>query len=323
VAHAGPLAATVAGKRASTVGRFAPSPTGPLHFGSLVAALGSFLSARAAGGRWLLRVEDVDQPRSVPGAADAILQALEHHGLGWDGPVLWQSQRTDAYQAALEQLRRAGWVYGCSCSRREIAAAARRGVAGAVYPGSCRQRARPWSGREALRLRSTSPGIRYRDAVQGDQLQELEAEVGDFVLRRADGLHTYQLAVVIDDAAQGMTEVVRGADLLGSTPRQILLQQRLGLPTPRYAHLPVAVDAAGQKLSKQSGAAPLRLHAPGRNLVAGLEFLGQGPPPELAREAVGTIIDWALTNWSPQQIPRVAALPVPAAGGGLADPGAA
>lgn len=278
-------------------GRFAPSPTGPLHFGSLVAALGSFLEARRRGGEWLLRIEDVDTPRTVPGAADAILHALERYGLWWDGPVTYQSQRSGLYQAALEHLRSAGWVYPCGCSRRDLVSGP-RGVDGAPrYPGNCRHGLRSTGRPCALRLRVSAAPISFRDALQGERCQCLEHEVGDFVLRRADGCFSYQLAVVVDDADQHITQVVRGADLLDSTPRQIYLQRLLALATPEYAHLPVALDGHGHKLSKQTGATPLAEGNPSPTLWAALRFLGQQPPPELANAPIATLMSWAVEHW--------------------------
>jgi glutamyl-Q tRNA(Asp) synthetase len=274
------------------VGRFAPSPTGPLHFGSLVAALASWLDARAARGRWLVRIEDLDAPRSQPGAADEILRTLEKLGLGWDGPVLYQSRRADSYQAALQRL--AGKTYWCACSRREIADSS-LGLAadGAqIYPGTCRGGIAPGKARRALRLRISKEAISFDDRVQGRQQQILDAQVGDFVLQRADEQFVYQLAVVVDDAAQGVTDVVRGADLLDSTPRQIYLQRLLGYPTPRYLHVPAAVNAAGEKLSKQTGAAATTR---GKDAVRrALSFLGQPEVDDLAQ---------AVTSWNPALIP--------------------
>src|SRR5688572_18183024 len=239
------------------VGRFAPSPTGPLHFGSLVAALASWLDARAARGRWLVRIEDLDAPRAQPGAADDILRTLGELGLVWDAPLVYQSQRSETYRAALQALQH--HVYWCGCTRREIADSS-LGLAadGAqIYPGTCRNGIAQGKAPRALRVRTTSEEIRFNDRVQGPQRQVVEAEVGDFVLYRADEQIAYQLAVVIDDAKQGVTDVVRGADLLDSTARQIYLQRLLGYPQPRYLHVPAAVNAAGEKLSKQTGAAPI------------------------------------------------------------------
>ncbi len=289
-------------------GRFAPSPTGPLHFGSLVAALASFLEARRHGGEWLLRIEDVDTPRGAPGAADAILRALDRHGLHWDGPVWYQSQRRDCYQAALERLLRAGLAYPCTCTRRELAAHASHARDGSpIYPGHCRGGIRQPGRPAAIRLRVADVSLTFQDALQGSCEQRLEREVGDFVIRRADGLFAYQLAVVVDDAAQGITQVVRGSDLLDSTPRQIHLQNLLDLPTPAYAHLPVAVDRRGHKLGKQTGAAPLDLDKPGLALMAALHFLGQNPPPDLSGESPAAILAWARACWRLERAPAIPA----------------
>ena len=275
------------------VGRFAPSPTGPLHFGSLVAALASWLDARAAGGRWLVRIEDLDAPRVVPGAAADILRALSELGLTWDGDVTFQSARTARYDAALHALD--GSTYWCGCTRREIADSA-LGLAadGAqIYPGTCRSGIAPDKAPRALRLRTTGEPVRFTDRIQGAQEQVLARDVGDFVLLRADRQYAYQLAVVVDDAEQGVTDVVRGADLLDSTPRQIILQRRLGYPTPRYLHVPAAVNAAGEKLSKQTGAAPIA--APKPALRRALAHLGQRETDDLRQ---------AVASWNPALIPR-------------------
>ena len=238
-------------------GRFAPSPTGPLHFGSLIAALGSYLDARASGGKWLVRIEDVDTPRTVPGAADAILRTLEACAMHWDGTIEYQSARGDAYEAALEVLRRQGQLYPCACSRREIADSATAGIEGYVYPGTCAHGMPAGRSARAWRVRTDAAVIEFDDALQGRIRQDVKQDIGDFVLYRADAIYAYQIAVAVDDAHQGITHVVRGSDLLESTPRQILLQRLLGLPTPHYAHLPVAVNARGQKLSKQTHARAL------------------------------------------------------------------
>jgi len=277
-------------------GRFAPSPSGPLHFGSLVAALASWLDARATASRWLLRIEDLDQPRVQPGAADEILRSLDRLGLYWDGEVIFQSRRIALYEQALACLRE---TYLCGCSRREIAdSAVSLAADGAqVYPGTCRAGMPAGKTARALRVRVTGT-VSFDDRVQGSLNQDLERQVGDFVLRRADGQFAYQLAVVVDDADQGVTDVVRGADLLESTPRQIYLQGRLGFPTPRYLHVPVAIDASGDKLSKHTGARPIDR----RDLRRALRFLGQ-PPSETLQEAVSA--------WNPALIPlrRAAATP--------------
>jgi glutamyl-Q tRNA(Asp) synthetase len=280
------------------IGRFAPSPTGPLHMGSLIAALASWLDARAAGGRWLVRMEDLDRPRCVPGAAKAILDTLVRIGLDWDGDVVYQSARLDLYRSALARLQ--AHVYWCGCSRREIAdsSLALAADGAPIYPGTCRHESvrRP----RALRVRTSSEAISFHDRVQGAQAQTLERDIGDFVLYRADGLFAYQLAVVVDDADQGITDVVRGADLLDSTARQIYLQRLLAWPTPRYLHVPVVVDAAGEKLSKQTGAQPVP--AAMASIRAALRFLGQ---PEAAN------LDEAVRNWDPALISPRRALALP------------
>ena len=268
-------------------GRFAPSPTGLLHAGSLVAALASWLDARAHGGRWLVRIEDVDTPRCVPGADQAILQQLAACGLVPDGPVLWQSQRGDAYAAALQSLVNQGWAYPCGCSRKDIAApqtVTRHSAA--VYPGTCRgglngKPARAWrlnvlAVQQALGLPAVT---HWQDRRLGPQQQNVAEEVGDFVLRRADGLWAYQLAVVVDDAAQGVSHVVRGQDLADNTARQILLQRALGLPTPQYLHTPLVMGANGEKLSKQNGALALDLSDPLAALGQAAQVLGLPAQP--------------------------------------------
>ncbi|MFN7087955.1 MAG: tRNA glutamyl-Q(34) synthetase GluQRS [Burkholderiales bacterium] len=285
-------------------GRFAPSPTGPLHFGSLVAAVGSYLEARVHRGAWLVRIEDLDAPRTVAGADAAILRALEACGMQWDGSIVYQSARRDAYHAALHRLRRQGLVYACACSRREIADSGIVGSEGFVYPGTCRHELPVGKPARALRLTTHAAAIEFDDALQGRIAQNVAAEIGDFVLYRHDRVYAYQLAVVVDDAAQGITDVVRGADLLDSTPRQIHLQRLLGLATPRYAHLPVAVNAAGEKLSKQTLAPPLDASRPAPLLVAALAFLGQQPPATLAAASVREIWQWALENWRIGRVPR-------------------
>ena len=274
------------------VGRFAPSPTGPLHFGSLVAALASWLDARAAEGRWLVRIEDLDAPRVLSGAADDILRTLDRLGLGWDGPVVYQSRRSASYKAALESLD----TYWCGCTRREIADSSigRASDGAQIYPGTCRAGLAPGRTPRALRVRTGGEEIAFTDRVQGPQRQVLEREIGDFVLLRADGQFAYQLAVVVDDAEQGVTDVVRGADLLDSTPRQIFLQRLLGYPMPRYLHVPAAVNQAGEKLSKQTGARPVDIKRKAEELARALTFLGQSETDDLAQ---------AVANWKPELIP--------------------
>ncbi|MCA1245173.1 tRNA glutamyl-Q(34) synthetase GluQRS [Massilia sp. MS-15] len=286
------------------VGRFAPSPTGPLHAGSLVAALASYLDARAHHGRWLVRIEDIDEGRSVPGAAEAILALLERLGMRADGEVVWQSRRKHLYQAAAERI--AAHTYPCGCNRREIADS-RLGFApdgAAIYPGTCRHGLPQGRAMRSLRLRVPDPGydvVGFTDRFAGDVSQRLAAESGDFVLKRADGFWAYQLAVVVDDAEQGVTDVVRGADLLDSTPRQIFLQRVLGVPTPRYLHVPVVRNAEGEKLSKQTGALAL---APGDEagaveaLLQAARFLQLELEPRLGRPAsLAAFWDAALPAW--------------------------
>ena len=266
------------------VGRFAPSPSGPLHAGSLAAALASWLDARAHDGRWLLRIEDVDTPRTAPGAAQVIMAQLEAMGLAWDGEIIWQSRRGAAYQAAFDALSARGLVYGCGCTRREIADSALRGQSapGAdgerPYPGTCRHGLPPGRQARAWRLRVPEGLERFEDRWLGPQEQDVAQAVGDFALRRADGLWAYQLAVVVDDAAQGVTHVVRGADLLSSTARQRVLGRLLDLPPVRYMHVPLILDAAsGLKLSKQNGAPPIDTRAPLVALEAAWSALGFAP----------------------------------------------
>lgn len=264
-------------------GRFAPTPSGALHFGSLVAALGSYLDARTQDGAWLVRMEDVDPPRVVPGAADAILRTLDAFGFEWDGPVMLQSARGEAYLEAMSVLRGKGRLYPCTCTRKQLGEAARRGIDGPVYPGICRSLGQV-VGPAAQRLRVPLERVEFLDRQQGRIACDVADECGDYVLRRADGVFSYQLAVVVDDAAQGITHVVRGADLITSTPRQIVLQRALGLPTPVYMHVPVVLDGQGHKLSKQTLAAPIDGRAGLPLLQAALGFLGgklEGEPDNL------------------------------------------
>ena len=319
--NAGAVAPREPAARTRYRGRFAPSPTGPLHFGSLVAALASFCDARAAGGEWLLRIEDVDTPRARRGAEDQILAALERYGFAWNGDIVRQSQRMPLYEEALARLRVGGHAYACACTRRELESAP-LGIAGErVYPGTCRDGIPPSRGgrrQRAWRVRVADAIVECNDRLQGTQRQALARDVGDFVVRRADGLFAYQLAVVVDDAEQGITDVVRGADLLSSTPRQVLLQELLGLPTPFYLHVPVAINAAGEKLSKQTRAAPLP-DSPLPALLAAWRFLGQEPPADTPAN-VGEFWRWAHASWKVSRLPPVPMLPAAAATG---DEGAA
>jgi glutamyl-Q tRNA(Asp) synthetase len=287
----------------SYVGRFAPSPTGPLHFGSLIAALGRCLDARANNGKWLLRIDDIDPPREFPGATGGILRTLEEFGFEWDGAVLLQSTRHEAYRTALQQLQNGGLAFFCTCSRKQIAE-----EGDTVYPGTCRRHTGTPAGQQySIRLRVDADKTAFNDLVQGTCAQNLRAEIGDFVLRRRDGFYSYHLACSLDDAWQNVTHVVRGADLLDSTPRQIYLQQLLSLPTPRYAHLPVATNASGQKLSKQNLARALDTGHRVQLLWDALQFLGQEPPQDLKTADLKSTWEWARTNWSLQKIPAMPA----------------
>jgi glutamyl-Q tRNA(Asp) synthetase len=292
-------------------GRFAPSPTGPLHFGSLVAAVGSYLDARHHLGEWQLRIEDIDPPREVPGAADAILRTLEAFGLEWDGPVSYQSQRRDRYDAALERLKARGFLYGCACTRKEIADSEIPGNNGLVYPGTCRGGLPAGRQARSLRLRVDACEIRVHDRLQGLACQVLHETVGDFIVRRADGFVAYQLAVVVDDARQEMTHVVRGADLLDSTPRQIYLQRLLELPTPDYLHLPVAVNVTGEKLAKQTRAREVTPEHAGRILRDVLRFLHQRLPESADAATPAELLQWAIAHWDFAAIPGGRTLPAP------------
>jgi glutamyl-Q tRNA(Asp) synthetase len=289
----------------SYVGRFAPSPTGPLHFGSLVAALGSCLEARAHDGKWLLRMEDVDEPRCSAGSADDILRTLEACGFEWDGPVMLQTVRKDRYREVLDGLISSGHAYPCACTRRELADSALAHDGAHIYPGTCRNGLPAGKAARAWRLRVEEAAICFDDAVQGRLCQNLAREVGDVVLLRADGYFAYQLAVVVDDADQGITHVVRGADLLDSTPRQVFLQRCLGLSTPAYAHLPVAVNERGEKLSKQTLAPPVDAGNPVPALCEAMSFLGQCPPADLRRAATADFWAWARDGWSLARVPRI------------------
>jgi len=284
-------------------GRFAPSPTGPLHFGSLIAAVGSYLEAHHHAGQWLLRMEDLDPPREMKGAADDILRCLQAFGFEWQGEVLYQSQRQQAYIAAIEQLTDNGLTFACQCSRKQL-----NGFA--VYPGHCHPRTIADNPNNAIRLLTQNPPqlIQFKDRLQGHQQQNIATEVGDFVIRRADGLFAYQLAVVVDDAEQGITEVVRGSDLLSVTPRQIYLQHALGLNTPHYGHLPIAINSNGEKLSKQTFAKPLNSDQPTPQLWMALTFLGQNPPSELQHDRLEILWQWAKQHWQWSNIPPAAAI---------------
>ena len=298
-------------------GRFAPSPSGPLHFGSLVAAVASWLEARVRSGEWLLRIEDLDPPREKPGAADDIVATLDRLGLHWDGAVLRQSTRLDAYRAALDRLAADGLLRNCTCTRAALAALPenQRPDSGdeLFHPSQCLPAAGTPAAGAARRFRVPDRDVEFVDRVQGLQVINVARCVGDFVLKRRDGLFAYQLAVVVDDAEQGISDIVRGADLLSSTPRQILLQRALGLPSVTYMHVPLAVGRDGLKLSKSEDAPGLMLAAPARQAVAALEFLGQEPPCELARGGVAAVWGWAVTHWHPERIAGLVSRMAPAA----------
>lgn len=286
-------------------GRFAPSPSGPLHFGSIVAALGSCLEARSRGGQWLVRMEDVDEPRCSRQAADQILRDLEALGFAWDGEVMVQSRRKERYGEILDRLKRSGMVYPCACSRKDLAAMP-VGIDGSPrYPGTCRAGLRPGQPARAWRLRVEDAVVDFDDGVQGHCSQRPARDVGDFVLLRADGYYAYQLAVVVDDADQGMTHVVRGADLLDSTPRQIYLQRCLGFPLPDYVHLPVAVNAVGEKLSKQTLAPAVDVARPLATLLAAWQFLGQTAPQAGEISSLAGFWPWAIAHWQLGRVPKV------------------
>lgn len=277
-----------------------------MHFGSLVTAVGSYCLARRAGGQWLLRMEDLDTPRVVPGAADEILRTLETLGLHWDGEVLYQSRRTTCYEAALERLHGDGHVFPCACSRKEVLASApHAGEEGPVYAGTCRNGLPQGREPRAWRLRVPKRTVTFRDCLGGDFQQCLATGVGDFVLRRADGLFAYQLAVVVDDAASGVSQVVRGADLLGSTPRQIYLHECLGYAVPCYAHLPLVLSPEGDKISKRHGTLSLRDIDDGTLVWRALRFLGQMPPETLRAAPPAELLAWGVAHFDPGRVPRL------------------
>jgi glutamyl-Q tRNA(Asp) synthetase len=287
------------------IGRFAPSPTGPLHFGSLVTAVASYCEAKTHNGKWLLRMEDLDKPREVKGAADTILRQLDTFGFEWDGSVAYQSQRSHLYADALELLSQRQLIYPCTCTRKEIAdSSSTVGVDGVIYPKTCLQRPIKPNTPAAWRIKTPNIRISFIDAIQGEVSQNLSTDIGDFILKRADGLFAYQLAVVVDDATQGITHIVRGADLLDSTPRQIYLQQLLNYPLLNYAHIPLVRNLAGEKLSKQTLAEPLDLSRAAHNLYEAFKFLEQSPPKSMQNQSLKDIWLWANTNWRLANIPQ-------------------
>ncbi|WDH52500.1 MULTISPECIES: tRNA glutamyl-Q(34) synthetase GluQRS [Pseudomonas] len=286
----------------SYIGRFAPTPSGHLHFGSLVAALASYLDARAVGGRWLLRMEDLDPPREEPGAQAAILKALESYGFEWDGEMVRQSERHAAYAEVLKRLFNQGLAYACTCSRKQLE------PYHGIYPGLCRNAEH---GQEdgAIRLRVPELEYRFTDRVQGEFRQHLGRDVGDFVIRRRDGLYAYQLAVVLDDAWQGVTDIVRGADLLDSTPRQLYLQELLGLPQPRYLHVPLITQPDGHKLGKSYRSPPLAADQATPLLLRALRALGQKTDSEMVHASPREVLSWGIEHWDALLIPRTMSVP--------------
>ena len=289
-----------------SIGRFAPSPTGPLHFGSLVAAVSSYLNVKQKNGKWLVRIEDIDPPREVPGSSDKILSQLERHGLFWDGQIVYQSSRLERYHEILNQLSRDGFVYSCQCNRQRLIAL------NGVYDGKCRNlglgsknnSSRIAIDRVVSNLDHSSDTIAFNDKIMGYYSQHLLREVGDFVLQRRDGLISYQLAVVVDDFEQGITQIVRGTDLLESTPRQILLQKCLKYTTPDYIHIPLVVDCSGQKLSKQNFAKSIIDGRENETLWIALKWLQQNPPQELRQESVTKILNWGIAHWDLSKLPK-------------------
>jgi glutamyl-Q tRNA(Asp) synthetase len=283
------------------IGRFAPSPTGPLHYGTMVAAIASFLQARAHDGKWLLRIEDVDTGRCIKGVDTQMLNTLEAFAMHWDGEVVYQSQRTLIYEQALYNLEHKNLIYPCTCSRRQLID--ETGLASPVYPGTCKGMTH-WPSKDyAVRLKVPDEIIQFDDAVYARQQQQLADEVGDFIIKRRDGLFAYQLAVVVDDAAQGISEVVRGADLLDSTARQMYLQRCLGYAQPDYLHLPLVLDEAGNKLGKSTGAAAIDNKDPRTTIISILNFLGQSLPAAIEQVSLDELWQHAIALWNPGRIP--------------------
>ncbi len=291
------------------VGRFAPSPTGPLHFGSLVAATASYLQARSRGGKWIVRIEDIDPPREQPGASDAIIAMLKRYAFEWDGPVLYQSHSAQQHADALNFLIDNGHAYRCGCSRKDLIDVA-SGALGSIYPGTCR------NGTDAnefsIRVRTDDSILAFHDGLQGKQSQCLASESGDFIIRRRDELIAYQLAVVVDDQRQGITEIVRGIDIMDSTPRQLWLQQLLGYNTPHYRHIPVITHANGDKLSKLTGAAAIPQDDQVAVLYKCLEILRQDPPAKLRTKPLPAFWDWAVSRWNINHLDGIQAIVDPA-----------
>lgn len=292
---------TAAAENESTyVGRFAPSPTGPLHFGSLVAAISSYLDAKFNNGLWLVRIEDLDPPREPKGASDLILSQLQTFGLEWDGDVLFQSTRIDAYQSALDKLDQKSLTYRCDCTRVSIRAK------GSIYDGYCRTRDKAPTRDFAIRVKTSDMPIRFKDDIRGIFKQNIEKDVGDFIVKRKDSLFAYHLAVVVDDDFQQITHIVRGSDLIDSTPRQIYLQEMLGLRTPNYAHIPIAVNDHDLKLSKQNFSKGIEKQDASALIFKSLKFLGYDPPNMMIKASVREQLQWALCNWDIHSVPKLA-----------------
>ncbi|GAA0398424.1 tRNA glutamyl-Q(34) synthetase GluQRS [Cocleimonas flava] len=299
----------------SVIGRFAPSPTGPLHFGSLVAAVASYLAAKTQNnGKWFLRIEDVDTQREQPGASQSIIQTLESFGFAWDGDILFQSEQTERYQTALERI--SDHIYPCSCTRKYLQSLSDISTYGYLYPGICRNGINnPDIQNPSIRVKTNKQEICFQDLCQPHVIgQSIEQEIGDFILKRRDGLFAYQLAVVVDDAFQEINQVVRGSDILDNTPRQIFLQQLLGYPQLEYLHFPTAVTADGKKLSKQNHSPPVLTDNDSsdkkmESLLASLEFLGQNPPKRSNLESINDLWKWAFQHWDNDKIPKVMTKP--------------
>jgi len=285
------------------IGRFAPSPTGPLHFGSLIAAVASYLEARTHHGKWLVRMEDIDEFRNVANSDNDILRTLEAYGFEWDDKIIYQTHRKDAYAEALQQLIDKNLVYRCTCSRRDLKKIAQQGEYGIIYPGICADKNHSEMSKHSLRIRTKDQHIEFKDTIMGYYGYNPKRDAGDFIIRRRDRLFAYQLAVVVDDAFQNITDIIRGFDLLDSTPRQIYLQQSLDYPQPTYAHIPIAINAKGDKLSKQTGAKAIKKSFDANALTQTLHFLGQHPPKNLTKASPQILWQWSLENWDISKVP--------------------
>ncbi|MBT3334934.1 MAG: tRNA glutamyl-Q(34) synthetase GluQRS [Methylococcales bacterium] len=290
------------------IGRFAPSPTGPLHLGSLFTALASFLQARKSQGRWLLRIDDLDTPRLAPGAIENILTTLDAYGLHWDGEVAYESQWLEHYQNAIDQLTKNDLTYPCTCSRKQLARYRLRKPETITYPEFCRTRQHSRTNPHSLRIKTPDQIISVFDALHGQQQQKIHQEIGDFIIKRRDHIFSYQLAVVVSDHLQNITEIVRGIDLLDSTPRQVFLQQQLGFATPHYQHVPIIVDALGAKLSKQAFANPVHTKNMCQTLIYLLTQLQQNPPHELTSAPLNELLDWAISSWDIKRLEKISTI---------------